>query len=222
MEDRTRDTTVVGVFDSETDAENCVRELRDIGFRAGDISLVTKDRRARAAGRRLRGRGERRAAEGTSIAENVAGGALFGGLGGLLISLAAIAIPGVGPIVAAGPLATTLAGAGIGAVGGGIIGAIRNAGVPEDEANVYAESIRRGATLVAVHCGVETCGRAREIMNRHHAVDIDERARHYRENGWRRFDESAGEYETETTSRTAETRNNVTTPSSGGARIYPR
>jgi hypothetical protein len=134
--------------------------------------------------------GEKKTTGGTSIGQNIAGGALFGGLGGLLIGLGALAIPGLGPIVAAGPIATTLAGAGIGAAGGGLIGALKDAGVPDEEAGVYAESIRRGGTMVTVRAPEVLRDRVADILDEHGAVDVDERASSYRTAGWTGFDAS--------------------------------
>ncbi|MDX2153697.1 MAG: general stress protein [Bryobacteraceae bacterium] len=189
------DTTVVGLFDSHDDAQDCLEALRDAGIRGDDISIVASNRKGKMTSRT----GDEKTTDGTSVGENIAGGALFGGLGGLLIGLGALAIPGLGPIIAAGPIATTLAGAGIGAVGGGIIGAIKDAGVPDEEAHVYAEGVRRGGTLVTVRCDSVEADNVRNIMDDHGAVDIEERGAQYRSSGWSKFDPNASEYDYETT-----------------------
>ncbi len=208
MATTTGNRTVIGLFDSYDDAERCVRELRDLGIPVEDISLVVSDNRGKGE------TGEHLTTDSKTVAENVLGGALFGGLGGLLIGLGALAIPGLGPIVAAGPIATTLAGAGVGAVGGGIISAIKDAGVPEEEAHIYAEGVRRGGTLVAVHSRGISPDRISEIMDRNGAGDIDERGAQWRSNGWTRFDENAEPYETE--------RSGVSTRTTVGTRMEER
>jgi hypothetical protein len=108
-----------------------------------------------------------------------------------------LAIPGIGPIVAAGPLAAALAGAGVGAVAGGLIGGLTGAGVPEEDANYYAESVRRGGTLVTVRADESRADEAARIMRNHGAVDIERRVEHWRETGWTRHDPSAGPYSVE-------------------------
>jgi hypothetical protein len=125
-------------------------------------------------------------------------GAVLGGLAGLLVGLGALAIPGIGPIIAAGPLATTLAGAGLGAATGGLVGALADAGIPEGEAGVYAEGVRRGGTLVTVRAGEDMVSRATEIMNRYTPVDINQRTTEWRDSGWSGFDANAGPYSTTT------------------------
>jgi uncharacterized membrane protein len=185
--------TVIAVFDSPEQASQAVRALVDAGVDREDISLVSRNREASTTGKSTE-TGTKKTADGTTVGENIAGGAVFGGLGGLLLGLGALAIPGVGPIVAAGPIATTLAGAGIGAAGGGIIGAIKDAGVPDEDAHVYAESVRRGGTMVSVRTDDLSRDRVADILDDHGAVDVDERAASYRSSGWSRFDENADEY----------------------------
>lgn len=212
-------TTVVGLFDRAEDAREAVRALRDAGILGEDISLVAKDRGTTSAGVADTETTGSRKKEGTSVGENVAGGAVFGGLGGLLIGLGALAIPGIGPIVAAGPIATTLAGAGFGALGGGIIGAIKESGVPEEEAHFYAESVRRGSSMVVVRASDDMVDRVSDILDRHDAIDIEERASTYRNEGWSRFDETATPYEGATSyGGTVGTTPRSTTPGSTATR----
>ena len=184
-------TVVAGLFDSPSQAQSAVEQLVNAGIRRDDISLISRDERTadRPAKRES-------LEEGTGLATSTAAGALFGSLGGLLLGLGALAIPGVGPIVAAGPIAATLAGAGIGAAGGLMIAALRESGIPEEDAHLYAESIRRGCTLVTVR-NVDGTGadKTSDIMDSAGAVDVEERASVYRKEGWKRFDEQAGPYE---------------------------
>jgi uncharacterized membrane protein len=176
--------TVVALFNSHQDAQDAIRDLVDAGVNREDLSLVAKNRPGGGTPE-LKGK-----EKSTGLGENVAGGAIFGGLGGLLIGLGALAIPGIGPVVAAGPLATTLAGAGIGALGGGIIGGIKEAGVPDEDAGVFAESIRRGDILLSVRTDANMADRVANIMNDHGALDVDERANEYRSSGWTGFNQN--------------------------------
>jgi hypothetical protein len=113
---------------------------------------------------------------------------------GLLASLGLIAIPGIGPLVAAGVLATTLAGAAAGAVGGGLIGALVDYGVSDDEAHVYAENLRRGGTLVSVRADESRLNDAELIMQRFTPVDVRERESTYRGEGWTGYNPDAPVY----------------------------
>lgn len=185
---------VVGLFDNTQDAQGAVQDLRNAGFAADDISIVANN----ARGEYGVSDGGTEAAEGAGA--GATGGAILGGLGGLLVGLGALAIPGIGPVVAAGTLATTLgttlAGAGLGAAAGGLVGALTGAGIPENDANVYAEGVRRGGALVTVQAASDDdADRAADILDRHNVVDIDERATNYRSSGWSRFDENTGAYE---------------------------
>jgi uncharacterized membrane protein len=179
--------TVIGLFDSVDDARRVVQELIDHGFESDDISIVTREN-----GQYITERGD----EGTSGAALGAGaGATVGGLGGLMVGLAALAIPGIGPVIAAGPLATALAGAGLGAAAGGIIGALTDLGIPEKAAHYYAEGVRRGGALVSVETEDDDAGEAAEIMARYGEVDIDERVERWRESGWTHFDPNIRPYQ---------------------------
>ncbi|HEX6289979.1 MAG TPA: YsnF/AvaK domain-containing protein [Herpetosiphonaceae bacterium] len=211
---------VVGLFDNMSDAEAAVRDLRDAGFPSGDISFVANnaDNRYSMDNTSYTTADDTEAAEGAGI--GATGGAVLGGLAGLLVGLGALAIPGIGPVVAAGTLATALGttavGAGIGAAAGGLVGALVGAGIPEEDAHVYAEGIRRGGALVAVQVATDDeANRAADIMDRHNVVDIDERGSTYRQSGWSRFDESATPYTDFDRSRTAGTAYGSTTNVSG-------
>jgi len=179
--------TVIGLFDNLGDAQRVVQELVDSGFQREDISLISRE-----GDQYITERGDER----TSGAVMGAGaGAAVGGLGGLLVGLSALAIPGVGPVIAAGPLATTLAGATLGAAAGGILGALTDMGVPEEEAHYYAEGVRRGGVLVSVETDDYMADRAAELMGRYGAVDLDARVSNWRQGGWKHFDPNTGPYE---------------------------
>ena len=134
-----------------------------------------------------------RPTRGTGAGTGASVGTLLGGGAGLLAGIGALAIPGVGPVVAAGWLIATLTGAGVGAAAGGLLGSLTGAGVPEEHAHVYAEGVRRGSTLVTVRAEEATAAQAEAIMQRYAPVDLAERSAAYREGGaWDRFDENRG------------------------------
>jgi hypothetical protein len=112
-----------------------------------------------------------------------------------------------------------LGGAAVGAAGGGIVGALRSAGVPEDEANIYAEAVRRGGSLVSVNTTGARADDVSRILDRNGAVDIDERARGYRETGWSTFDQTADPYTGTIVNRPAGTTRTGT--DTRYARFYP-
>jgi hypothetical protein len=188
--------TVVGLYDRFEDAQRAVQALHNEGFRNEDISLIASDREGRYS-RELEGR-RTDVTTDTDVADGAAAGAgigaVLGGLGGLLVGLGALAIPGIGPVIAAGPLISTLAGAGIGAATGGLIGALVDLGIPEEHAHVYSEGVTQGGTLVVVHADANRADRALSILNRFNPVDIDERNRTRGTNpqGWSDYNTGAG------------------------------
>jgi uncharacterized protein (TIGR02271 family) len=193
---------VVGLFDTMNDAEAAVRDLRSAGFSGGDISLVANnaDNRYNMDDTSYDSTATNsEAGEGAGV--GATGGAVLGGLAGLLVGLGALVIPGIGPVIAAGTLATALGsaalGAGLGAAAGGLVGALVGAGIPEEDAHVYSEGIRRGGALVSVQVSTDDdADRAANIMDSHNVVDIDERGSSFRQGGWSRFDENADPYST--------------------------
>jgi heat induced stress protein YflT len=198
IEEITVAKTIVGSFDSFEEAQDVFRDLQSAGFSKDDISIIAND-----ASRRLSASGLPKDAPatmsdtGSGAATGAAAGGVLGGAAGLVVGLMGLAIPGIGPIVAAGPLAAALAGAGVGAVAGGLIGGLTSAGVPEDDANYYAEAVRRGAALVTVRADDSRAEEAARIMRTHGAVDIERRAEQWRETGWTRHDPSAEPYSVE-------------------------
>jgi hypothetical protein len=185
--------TVTGLFDNYDYARAVVHALEDAGISASNITIISRDG----------GMGETYAAEGAATGAGV--GAVVGGAGGLLAGLGILAIPGVGPVVAAGWLVATAAGAAAGAVAGGaaggIIGSLTDAGVDEDDAHVYVEGIRRGGALVSVRVEDDQAGIARAIINENSPVDLDARRAMYSEEGWKRFDETSPEFTDEEVAR---------------------
>lgn len=166
--------TVIGLFDDFSQAQQVVQALVNGGFRREEVSLVRSDPNGEFSGSVSTGEGN--GGHGGGALAGAGTGAALGGLAGLLVGLGALAIPGVGPIIAAGPIAAALGGAGIGAVAGGLIGTLTDLGVPETEARYYDEGVRRGGTLVAVKADDDEVNNAVNIMNRFGAVDIQQRA----------------------------------------------
>jgi len=181
---------VIGLFDKPQDAEGAARALRDAGFK--DISFVGNN------ANNAYDTGDTEAAEGAGA--GATGGAVLGGLAGLLVGLGALVIPGIGPVVAAGTLATALGstavGAGIGAASGGLVGGLVGAGVSDDDANVYAEGIRRGGSVLSATVdSQDQASQVATIMGRYNVVDIKRRGDEYRQSGWSRFDVDAPAYD---------------------------
>jgi uncharacterized membrane protein len=167
--------TITRSYDNYETAAAVVRNLEDAGISSSDISVVGRDERAK----------DSNAAEGAGI------GAGIGGAAGLLAGIGMLAIPGIGPVVAAGWLASTAAGAVAGAAAGGLVGSFTSAGVDEDEAHYYAETVRRGGTVVSVKVADEHAATVETIMDGASPIDRDSRLAQYRQEGWTRFDEKA-------------------------------
>lgn len=183
--------TVIGLFDNRAEAQSVVQELLSENFRREDISVMSK----KLEGQDRQGETVEYVEEDgdeqiKDMAKGAGTGAAIGGLAGLLLSLTSLAIPGIGPVLAAGPLAAVIAGAGIGAAAGGLISGLTRLGVPEEDANYYAEGVRRGGTLISVDAADDRAERAVSIMKRHGAVEIDKRAAQWRDEGWSGFDEN--------------------------------
>ncbi|MFA6154209.1 general stress protein [Mesorhizobium sp.] len=184
--------TVTGLFDNYDDASDAVGELEASGIPHSDISIVANN---------ADNRHDRH--DTSKAADDAAGGAglgaVVGGAGGLLAGLGLMAIPGVGPVVAAGWLAATAVGAVSGAVvggaAGGIVGALTDSGVSEDDAHVYAEGVRRGGTLVTAKVDDALETEARRILGQSKSVNLEQRRGEYEAAGWTRFDADADTYE---------------------------
>nr|WP_317617292.1 general stress protein [Paenibacillus elgii] len=136
---------IVGVFQTEQEAIRAIEGLKRQGYRADEISVIAKDKKDVSAVADQTGS---KAPEGA--AAGAATGGMLGGIAGLLAGIGALAIPGVGPIIAAGPIAATLTGAAVGAGAGGIVGGLIGMGIPEDEAKRYNEYVKEGSILVLV------------------------------------------------------------------------
>lgn len=185
---------ITGMFDSYAHASAAIRALRDAGIGSADISLIANDPEG------LQPEADR-ASEGAAAGAEL--GAVLGGAGGMLAGLGMLAIPGIGPVLTGGWLFAAAvgaaAGAGMGAATGGLIGALTGAGVPESDAHVYAEGVRRGGALVTVRINAEDVDTASAILRDADGVDIADRRRLYELEGWRGFDEANPDPATETT-----------------------
>ncbi len=183
--------TVLGLFDSFSEAQNAVEDLKRFGVRQESISLVARDAQGDATHEQEVG--SPGAAEGAGA--GAVGGTLVGGALGLLVGAGLLAIPGIGPVLAAGPLAASIGtiaaaagatalGAGIGAAAGGLLGGLMGAGIPEDEAHAYVEGVRRGGSLLTVSASDVEADDVRQILLRNGAVDMDRRSDEWRAAGW--------------------------------------
>lgn len=202
--------TVTRLFDSHIQALNAVEGLERAGVDHDKISIVSNNadnwhdghKHAGGAPRDAGVLGDRNGDGENDIAEGAGKGATTGGLigggAGLLAGLGMLAIPGLGPVVAAGWLVSTAVGAAIGAAAGGatggILGALKEAGHSDEEANVYAEGVRRGGTLVSVKAHDDEVAAVEAILSGARGVDAGARGLAYREAGWSRFDEAAAPY----------------------------
>lgn len=185
------DKTVVGSFDDYRAAQRAAHSLVENGFRDMEISIIAST----LAGEPL---ADSATVDSTShTATGAVAGGIVGGAAGVALSLAAFALPGLGPIVAAGPLLAGLTGAGAGAVAGSLIGALAEEGIPEEHASYYAEAVRRGGALVTVRADEVRADRAEEILRYCGGIDIHERAARWRDNGWTGWDGSARPYTVE-------------------------
>jgi len=174
--------TVVGTYSTMETAVAVVDDLVKAGFHRNSISVIANDADKKYASYVDQDASADGAAAGAGI------GAAIGGLGGLLLGLGALAIPGIGPIIAAGPIMAALAGAGVGAVTGGLLGALVDLGVPQESAEAYAESVRRGNVLVTAQVEDNRANEATRIMQRAGLIDIDQQAQEWRSSGWKGFD----------------------------------
>lgn len=174
--------TVVGLFNTAAEARSVVDDLVQAGCRREDISVVAKGDQDTSVRTTEAEGGETKASEGLATGAGI--GAVLGGIGGILVGMGALAIPGIGPIIAAGPIAAGLAGAAGGAVAGGLIGGLVGLGIPEEEAHAYAEGVNRGHTLVLAKTSDEAADLARSVMDRHNPIDIHTEGAKWRSEGW--------------------------------------
>jgi hypothetical protein len=163
-----KNTAVYGIFPNRQMAENAVDRLIAQGFRNEDISVLLQDN---VGTKDFAHEKHTKAPEGT--ATGAVAGAAVGGTLGLLAGIGALAIPGLGPFIAAGPIMATLAGVGSGGVVGGLVGALVGMGIPEYEAKRYEGRIKEGGVLLSVHCdNSDWVDKAKRVLKETGAEDV--------------------------------------------------
>jgi uncharacterized membrane protein len=191
MQGITANRTITALFDDFATAREVVDDLISMGFQPETISIVVNDASGQYASYLASEAQATTADEDVSMEEGAGLGALFGGL----IGLGVMAIPGIGPVIAGGPLVTALVGAGVGAatgaVTGGLIAGLVDMGIPDTEAGYYAEAVRRGGALVIVNTTDDWVERVVEVMESYDPIDVEERATEWRAGGWTGFDTNA-------------------------------
>lgn len=153
--------TVIGVFNSEDQAQSAIGALKQGGFDDHEISLVAKDE----------GGGEEQGDTfgGEDIGDGVTTGGVLGGLAGLAAGAGALVIPGIGPLIAAGPLAGILSGA----TAGGITGGLIDWGIPEDRGQYYEDQVKQGQILAVIKTDDDTVDQCAQIMRESGARDVE-------------------------------------------------
>ena len=159
-------STVIGVFNQVEAAEKAVKVLREKGFTENEISIIAKDE-GKTRKRDMEVGGDFGAEQ--NIADGTAWGGALGGLAGILAGVGTLAIPGIGPIVAAGPLAGALSGAVTGGVAGGLI----DLGIPEERGQEYEQKLKAGGILAVIETSPEKVNEASEILRSNGAKDVE-------------------------------------------------
>ena len=202
--------TITRVYDDYLAAENTVRDLESAGLGSTHIGIVASN----AEGWHKPGGGDVNPkhdkdrdgkddrAEGAATGGGV--GAILGGAAGVAAGLGMLAIPGIGPVVAAGWLAALATGAVGGGVAGGLIGALVESGTSKENAELYAEAVRRGGAIVTAKVADDEVGRYTEIMDRN-ALNIAARETIYRDSGWKGYDPDAPVYDADQIRRERDT-----------------
>jgi hypothetical protein len=165
----TTDLVAYAIYPDRASLEGALDALRAAGFRSSDVSAILpeRDRTTKDLAHQINTKAPESAAAGAGT------GAAVGGVLGWLVGIGALAIPGIGPLVAAGPVVAALAGAGAGGATGGLVGGLIGAGIPEVEAKRYAGRIRDGGYLISVHCDDrEWARRAKEILEATSGRDV--------------------------------------------------
>ena len=163
-----KDTAVFGIYTSASHAESAVDRLLAAGFSNSDISVLLPDDRST---RDFAHEKDTKAPEGATT--GVTAGGIIGGTLGVLAGIGALAIPGLGPFIAAGPIMGGLAGLGVGGAVGGLVGALVGMGIPEYEAKRYEGHVKNGGVLLSVHCDTsEEIDRAKDLLKSTGAEDI--------------------------------------------------
>jgi len=156
-------STVIGIFDDRSQAENAMHEIRNAGITDDEISIVAKEDIVKDEGEQDRGNltGE--------ISRGATTGGTIGGLAGLIAGAGALTIPGIGPIVAAGPIAAGLTGV----AAGGITGSLVDMGIPEDRGEYYEEEVKKGSIVATVEADKAKINEVASYMRRNQARDVE-------------------------------------------------
>jgi hypothetical protein len=178
--------TVSRVYDTYAHAKQAVQDVQATGVPSSAVSLVANKY---ASDKYENVETVSKPGTGAGI------GGVLGGSAGLLAGLGMLAIPGLGPVVAVGWLASLAVGAAAGATAGGLVGALVSAGTPDEQAHVYSESVRRGGTLVSVRVEDADAVTVQAILDSHGPIDPVARGAEYRSTGWKTFDPAAPPYE---------------------------
>ncbi len=163
-----KNTAVFGIYGSGEHAERAVDSLIAAGFASSAISVLLPDTHST---KEFAHHKDTKAPEGTTV--GVTAGGAIGGTLGVLAGIGALAIPGIGPFIAAGPIMAGLAGLGVGGAVGGFVGALVGMGIPEYEAKRYEGRVKNGGTLLSVHCDTsDEVTRAKDLLKSTGAEDI--------------------------------------------------
>jgi len=185
--------TISRLYDTYASAQQAVRDLESAGVPHSEISIVANNSDDWYGGKKDHdGDGVDDRAEAAGTGAGV--GAGLGGAAGLLAGLGLLAIPGLGPVVAAGWLAATAVGAAAGALTGGLVGALTEAGVSEEDAPLYAEGVRRGGTLVSAKVPEADRIRLDAILNQS-SVNLRDRSAAWQKSGWTGYDPASKPYD---------------------------
>jgi hypothetical protein len=157
---------IAGFFNTREQGEAAETALLASGYTRDEVSFVAGD----TSGHQIPAIGP---LETTGAESEAAGDAVIGGMVGLAAGAVAVILPGIGPLVAVGPLAGAIGGMGVGAAAGGIVGLLRDHGISEDEARFFAEGVKRGGSLVTVRAAVERLNQARTTLERYGAIDTE-------------------------------------------------
>jgi hypothetical protein len=170
--EKSKNKAVFGIYSSVSQAEGAVDRLIANGFANADVSVLLPDNQST---RDFAHHKDTKAPEGTTT--GVAAGGILGGTLGVLAGIGTLAIPGVGPFIAAGPIMAGLAGLGVGGAVGGLIGALVGMGIPEYEAKRYEGRVKNGGILLSVHCDTSNeIDRAKKVLESTGAEDISSTA----------------------------------------------
>ncbi|HYD99615.1 MAG TPA: hypothetical protein VEH84_09540 [Alphaproteobacteria bacterium] len=199
------DKTLIALYDDHGSAQAAMVELESAGYDRGDISLIAHGGQTLPSGADDGGLGDDSVTRSNMTLTDRSGAAPdpdhgavaragvagLGATGGVAAGFGAVAIPGIGPVMAMGPVMGGLTGAGAGTMGGSLMAALADFGVPDEDAHAYSEGLRRGGALVVLHTDDGRVDRAAAVLQRHDPVDIHNRQADWRAGGWTGFDRDA-------------------------------